>query len=107
MGRRTISVCGRGGLGNLKKQRRRMIHGARSCCFVYDRADGILRKWVLVSSVCVEEKRNALLYTFIPLLSYPCLFGSIILFKKLGPTTLSPLSPTLLVQIDKGGMRVG
>jgi hypothetical protein len=51
--------------------------------------------------------RNAWLYTLIPLLSHPCLFGPIILFKKLGPTTLSPLSPTLLVQIDKGGIEVG
>jgi hypothetical protein len=51
--------------------------------------------------------RNAWLYTLIPLLSHLCLLGPIILLKKMGPTTLSPLSLTLLVQVDKSGIEVG
>jgi hypothetical protein len=47
------------------------------------------------------------LYTLIPLLSHLYLLGPIILLKKMGSTTLSPLSLTLLVQVDKSGIRVG
>jgi len=50
--------------------------------------------------------RNAWLYTLIPLLSHLCLLGPIILLKKMGPTTLPPLSLTLLVQVDKSGIKV-
>jgi hypothetical protein len=50
--------------------------------------------------------RNAWLYTLIPLLSHLCLLGPIILLKKMGPTTLSPLSLILLVQVDKSEIKV-
>jgi hypothetical protein len=55
----------------------------------------------------LKKKRNAWLYTLIPLLSHLCLLGQIILLKKMGSTTLSPLSLILLVQVDKSGIEVG
>jgi len=66
------------------------------------------RKTIFPQAPCgIFGTRNALLYTLIPLLSHLCLLKPIILLKKIGPTTLSPLSLTLLVQVDKSGIEVG